>query len=126
MARSVDQRGDAVREGKLPDVLGAEPLDLRTIGTSEDDFDLDLTALLRRLLVGCNHRKKTWGQQIIEGWIVDALEGDPKAIMDIIDRIEKRRLAAASTAATLPPIDDETASKVLEIICGSGEVATSA
>lgn len=122
----MDQRGDAVREGRLPDVLGAEPLDLRTIGTSEDDFELDLTALLRRLLVVRNDGKKTWAQQLVEGWIVDALEGDPKAIVDLIDRIEKRRLAAASAAAALPPIDDATAGKILEIISGSGDVAASA
>jgi hypothetical protein len=126
VARSSDQRGDAVRGGKLPDVLGAEPLDLRMIGSSEDDFNLDLTALLPRLLVVRSDKGKMWGQHIVEGWIVDALEGDPKAIMDIIDRTEERRAAQASAAAKLAPIDDETAGKILEIISGSGEVATSA
>jgi hypothetical protein len=126
VARTMDQRGDAVREGKLPDVLGAEPLDLRSIGPSEDDVALDLTGLLRRLLAGCNTTGKTWAQQLVEGWVVDALEGDPKAIVDILDRTEKRRAAEASAAAALPPIDDEIAGKILEIICGSGEVATGA
>jgi hypothetical protein len=126
VARSIDQRGDAVREGKLPNVLGAGPLDLRAIGSSEDDFHLDLTGQLRRLLVLCNDEGKTWAQQMAEGWIVDAVEGDPRAIVDIFDRIEKRRTAEVSAAADLPPIDDETAVKILEIISGSGEVATSA
>ncbi len=126
MARSTDQRGDAIREGKLLDILGAEPLDVRAIGSSEDDFHLDLTGLLRRLLVGCNDKGKTWAQQIAEGWIVDAVDGDPRAIVNIFDRIEKRRAVEASAAADLPPIDDETAAKILEIISGSGEVATSA
>jgi hypothetical protein len=113
-----------VREGRLPDVLGAEPLDLRTLGRSEDDFDLDLTGLLRRLLIGCNAHEKTWAQQLAEGWIVDALEGDPRAIVDIIDRTEKRRAAEVSAAAAQPPIDDATAGRILEIISGSGDVAT--
>jgi hypothetical protein len=126
VARSIEQRGDAVREGKLPDVLGAEPLDLRSIGHSEDDFDIDLTGLLRRLLSGHNARKKTHAQQLVEGWIVDALEGDPKAIVDIIDRTEKRRAAEVSAAAALPPIDDVTAGKILEIISGPCDVATGA
>jgi hypothetical protein len=126
VARNTDQRGDAVRGGKLPDVLGAEPLDLRAIDSSEDDVALDLTALLCRLLAGCNDEGKTWAQQLVEGWIVDGLEGEPRAIADIFDRTEKRRLAAASAASTLPPMDDETAGKILEIIGGSGEVAISA
>ena len=126
MARSTEQRGDAVREGKLPDVLGAEPLDLRAIGDSEDDFNLDLTGLLRRLLTGYGRNKKTHAQQLVEGWIVDALEGEPKAIVDIIDRTEKRRAAEVSAAAALPPIDDATAGKILEIISGPGDVTTGA
>jgi hypothetical protein len=126
VARNAEQRGNAVRDGHLPDVLGAEPLDLRAIGSSEDDFHLDLTGLLRRLLIVRNDQGKMWGQQMVEGWVVDALEGDPKAITDIIDRTEKRRVAQASAAAELSPIDDETAGKILEIISGPGEVATSA
>jgi hypothetical protein len=126
VARTTDQRGDAVREGKLPDVLGAEALDLRSIGRSPDDFAPDLTGLLLRLLSGCNADKKTWAQQLAEGWIVDALEGEPRAIVDILDRTEKRRAAEASAAAALPPIDDDIAGKILEIISGSGEGAAGA
>jgi hypothetical protein len=124
VARSMDQRGDAVGQGKLPDVLGAKPLDLRTLGTSEDDVALDLTALLRRLLVGCNAVGKTWAQLMSEGWIVDALEGNARAVEDIFDRIEKGRLSRASATDAAPPIDDEMASKVLGVLSDSGDGAT--
>ncbi len=126
MGKAVEQRGDLVREDRTPDVLGFEPVDLRTLGTSEDEVALDMTALLRRLLVGRNKWGKTWAQVMAEGWVVDAVEGSPKAIEDILDRIEKARLAGASAAAALPPIDDETVDKVLELLCGPGEVATGA
>jgi hypothetical protein len=126
LAKTTEQRGDRVREGRIPDVLGAPPLDLWTLGTSEDEVALDMTALLRRLLVGRHDGGKTWAQLVSEGWIVDALEGNPRAIEDIFGRIEKGRLAAASAAEARPPIDDETAGKVLEVLCGSGEVATGA
>jgi hypothetical protein len=126
LAKAVEQRGDLVREGRIPDVLGFGPLDLRSLGRSEDEAALDMTALLRRLLVGRNDGGKTWAQFVAEGWVVDALEGSPKAIEDILDRIEKGRLAGASAAAALPPIDDETAGKVLELLCVSGEVAAGA
>ena len=127
MARNIDQRGDAVREGESSDdVLQIEPLDLQALGCSEDGVDLDLTALLRCLLVRPGPGGKTWAQQIVERWIADAKNGNPKAIVDIIDRTDKRRTAEASATADLPPIDVETAGKILEIICGSGQVATSA
>ena len=112
-----------MRDDRIPDVLGAPPLDFRTLGSPEDDVDLDMTALLRRLLVVRNKKGKTWVQLMAEGWIVDALEGSPKAIEDIFDRIEKARHARASAAAGLPPIDDETACKILEVLSGSGGVA---
>jgi hypothetical protein len=124
LARIVEQRGDAVKEGRLPDVVGAEPLDLGALSTSEDDADLDLTALLRLLLFVCNDKRKTWAQQLVEGWIVDGLEGDPRAIVDVLDRAEWRRAAKASATAALPPLDGATASKIVEVLCGHGEGAT--
>ena len=45
MAKNTEQRGDLVREDKLLDVLGAPVLDLRTLGTSEDEIALDMTGL---------------------------------------------------------------------------------
>jgi hypothetical protein len=123
LSKTTEQRGDLVREDRLPDVLGAPPLDLRTLGTSEDEVALDMTVLLRRLLVGRHVRGKTWGQFVAEGWVVDALEGSPRAIEDIFDRTEKKRLAGASAAVGLPPIDDETACKILEVLSGSARVA---
>jgi hypothetical protein len=120
LGKAVEQRGDLVREGRIPDVLGLGPLDLRSLGRSEDEAALDMTALLRRLLVGRNDKEKTWAQVMAEGWVVDALEGSPKAIEDIFDRIDKGRLAGASAAAGLPPLDDETACKILEVLSGSG------
>jgi hypothetical protein len=126
LAKTTEQRGDVVREGRIPVLPGAVALDLRTLGTSKDDVDLDLTALLRCILVGRHVRGKTWAQLVAEGWIVDALEGNPRAIEDILDRTEKGRLAAALQADACPPIDDETVGQILEILCGSGDVATSA
>jgi hypothetical protein len=120
LAKTTEQRGDLVRDDQIPDVLGAPPLDLRTLGSPEDDVDLDMTALLRRLLFVRNKKGKTWVQLMAEGWIVDALEGSPKAIEDIFDRIEKARHARASAAVGLPPIDDDTACKILEVLSGSG------
>ncbi len=124
MAKTTEQRGDLVRGGRFVEIPGAPPLDLRTLGNSADDIDLDLAALLRRLLFGCYHQGKSWIQLVAEGWVVDALEGNPKAIEDIFDRIEKARLARASATDADPPIDDEMASKVLGVLSDSGVGAT--
>jgi hypothetical protein len=104
--------------------LGARPLDLRALGLLEDDGALNLTDVLCRLLVVADGAGKTWAQRLIEGWIVDALDGNHRAIEDILDRTEKGRLARAPAGDTIPPIDDETASKILEALCGRGDDAT--
>ncbi len=106
------------------EIPGAPSLDLRTLGNSKDDIDLDLAALLRRLLSGCNFQGKSWIQFVAEGWVVDALEGSPKAIEDIFDRIEKARLARAAATDAVLPIDDEMASKVLGFLSDSQVGAT--
>ena len=94
-------------------------MDLRTLGGSEGDVDLNLPALLRRLLIAADKQGKTWAQWLLEGLVIDALEGNLRAIEEVLDRAEKGRPAGNSADATLSPIDDQTAIKILEILCGS-------
>jgi hypothetical protein len=125
MARSMDQRGDAVKEGRLPDVLGVETLDLRTVGDPENDVELNLPALLRHLLARRNNHGKTWAQLLIEGWIVDALEGNFRALEEVLDRAGTGRPSGASAADDFSPLDDAMISKIVEALCETGEDATS-
>jgi hypothetical protein len=104
-------------------LLGAGPLELRPTGDPEGCVDLNLPGLLSRLLAQGDGTDsgKTRAQRLIEAWIVEALKGNPRVLEDILDRTEKGRLAGASAAAAPPPIDDQTASKILEVLCGDGE-----
>lgn len=106
-------------------VPGAGPLDLRALGLLGEGGALDLTGLMNRILLVEDGAGKSWAQRMVEVWIVEALEANPRAIEDIFDRAEKVRLARESMAAGPSSIDDETAGKILEVLCGSGEVATS-
>lgn len=124
MERSVGQQDDAGQKDPPRSLAGVKALDIQAICRSNADGALDLTALLQHLLIERSDTGKTWAQRLVEGWINDAVEGNPKAIVDILDRTEKRRAAAASAAVALPPINDEIAGKILEILSGSGEVAT--
>jgi len=99
------------------------PLDLQAVGLIEEGGIVNLTGVLSRLLLEEDEGGKTRAQQMVEGWITDALEGNPRAIEDIFDRTEKGRLARASAPAATPSIDDGTASKILEVLCGRGEDA---
>jgi hypothetical protein len=124
MSRTVAGPDAAVGEGRTKQLFGAGPIDLQALGFLEEGGALNLTGVLCRLLVVEDGQGKTWAQRMAEVWVVDALEGNPRAIEDILDRIEKGRLARASAAAVLPSIDDGTASKILEVLCGRGEDAT--
>ncbi len=126
MARSNDQRGEALRDGRVPQLPGAGALDLRAPDALADGAILDLAALLRRLLIGVEaHTGKSWAQRLLEGWIVDALDGDPKAMDGILTRGEVDRPAAAKADESPAPVDDRTARKILEVLCGSGPDAAS-
>jgi hypothetical protein len=106
---------------------GSWPLDLRSLGLVEESGALDMTGMIGHLLLVEAEGGKTWAQRMGELWIVEALRGNARAIEDILDRMEKGRVARTSaTAAATPTIDDETARKILEILSGPGEEATSA
>lgn len=104
--------------------LGAGPLDLRALGLIEADDAPDMTGLLCSLLALQDKEGKTWAQKMVEGWIADALDGNPRAIEDIFDRTEKGRLARASAVTAPPSIDEGTASKILEVLCDRGDDET--
>jgi hypothetical protein len=124
-ARTNEQRGDAVREGRLPQLPGVGPVDLRMIGNPENDIDLNLPALLRHLLAGNADHGKSWAQLMAEGWVVDALEGNHRAVENVFDHSQTKRPAEASAAEAYSPIDDAMASKILEFLCDTGNEATS-
>lgn len=72
-----------------------EPLELRPTGHPEGSVDVNLTGLLCRLLALPGDKGKTWAQKVVEGWIGNAVTGEPRAIVDIFDRTGKgRRLSA--------------------------------
>jgi hypothetical protein len=123
VTRAATGPGAAVGEGRSKQLFGAGRLDLRALGLLEEGGALNLTGVLCRLLVVEDGQGKTWAQRMAEVWVVDALEGNARAIEDILDRIERGRPARASAAAVLPPIDEVTASKILEVLCGRGEGA---
>jgi hypothetical protein len=102
-------------------------LDPQGLGLLEESGALDMTGMIGHLLLVEDGERKTWAQRMAELWIVQALRGNARAIEDILDRMEKGRVARTSATAAAPPaIDDETARKILEILSGPGEEATSA
>ena len=123
MARDTPPRGSTLEDGFVG-LTWVEPVDLGTLGGPEGDVDLNLPALLRRLLVA-KKDGKTLAQWLLEGLVVDALEGNLRAAEGLLDRAEKGRPAGDSAGAALPPIDDQTAIKILEVLCGSPEAPAS-
>lgn len=119
MARNTPQRGDTLKDG-LIGLSGVEPVDLRTLDDPDNDVDLNMPALLRRLLVA-GTEGKTWAQWLLEGLVIDALEGNPRAVQEVLDRTEQRRPTGNSADAALPPLDDQAVTKILEVLCGSPE-----
>jgi hypothetical protein len=105
-------------------VFAAPALDLRALGFLDEGGALSLTGVLCHLLALQDSLGKSWGQRLVEIWIAGALNGNPRAIEDILDRTEKGRPARMSAAVAPPAIDDEMASKILEVLCGRGEDAT--
>lgn len=123
MARDTAGRGSTLNNG-LVGLPWVKPVDLQTLGGPEGDVDLNLPALLRHLLVA-EKEGKTLAQWLLEGLLVDALEGNLRATEEVLDRAEKGRPAGDPADAALPPIDDETAIKILEVLCGSPEAPAS-
>ena len=122
MSPTPDKAGaDSAKKAKRG--LGAKPLELKKLCFLGDDGSLDLTGVLCHLLVAESDAGKTWGQRIVEGWIHDVEKGNPRAIEDILDRNDKRWLNRASDVATHPAVDDSTAGRILEVLCGRGDVA---
>ena len=125
MLSTLDKSGADSQKAKATRGLGAKPLELKKLCFLGDDGSLDLTGVLCHLLVVENDAGKTWGQRIVEGWIHDAEQGNPRAIEDILDRNDKRWLNRSSDSAAPPAIDDSTVSRILEVLSGRGDVATS-
>ena len=114
--KGADLSGDGARQ-----LDGVGPLELRPTGHPEGSVDVNLTGLLCRLLALPDDKGKTWAQKVAEGWIDDAVTGDPRAILDIFDRTGKGRPAEASAADAPPQIKEQTASEILEVLGGDGQ-----
>ena len=114
--------GDGSKAGGGRQLDGVGPLDLRALGLLDEGGGVDLAGLLGRLLLAEDAGGKTRAQLVVEGWITDAVGGNPRAVEDILDRTEKGRQSRTSSPAAIPPIDAGTASKILEVLCGAGDV----
>jgi hypothetical protein len=124
--RTASKTGIAAGEGRDRQLAGVGILELRPTGDPEGTVDVNLTGLLCRLLALPGNKGKTWAQLVAEGWISDAVTGDTRATMDIFDRTGKACPSRESAADVPPPINDQTASKVLEVLCDDGEDPASA
>ncbi|MHB1556499.1 MAG: hypothetical protein ACYC61_03345 [Isosphaeraceae bacterium] len=120
MAKSNDQRGEALRDGRVPQLPGTGVIDPRDRAVLAEAHALDLRALLRRLLIEAETPgSKTWAQRVLEGWIVDAIEGDTRVVDGIFVRSEVDRPAAEAADETPLIVDERTTSTILEVLCGS-------
>ena len=81
MARDTAGRGSTLKNG-LVGLPGVGPVDLGTLGGPEGGVDLNLPALLRRLLIVAVNGK-TLAQWLLEGLVVDALEGNLRAVEEV-------------------------------------------
>ncbi len=120
MPKSNDQRGEALRDGRVPELPGVGVIDPRDPeGRAEGDL-LDLSSLLKRLLLAAEKDgSKTWAQRLLEGWIVGALEGDHKVVDGIFDRCQVSRPSAAAADERPLLVDERTAGTILETLCDS-------
>jgi hypothetical protein len=109
--KSADLSGDGA--GLLDKV---EPLELRPTGHPEGSVDVNLTGLLCRLLALPDDKGKTWAQKVAEGWIANAVTGEPRAIVDIFDRTGKGRPAEAPVAEAPQQVKGRTISEILEVL----------
>lgn len=120
MAKSNDQRGEALREGRVPELPGTAVIDLRNREVLAEGDVLDLRALLRRLLIEAEDGKgKTWAQRVLESWIATGLEGDARVVDGIFERSEPERPAARAAEETPLVLDEPKTRSILEVLCGS-------
>ncbi len=98
-----------------------EPLELRPTGHPEGSVDVNLTGLLCRLLALPGDKGKTWAQKVVEGWIGNAVTGEPRAIVDIFDRTGKGRPAEAPAAEAPQQVKGQTISEILEVLSRDGQ-----
>ncbi len=120
MAKSIDQRGEALRDGRVPELPGTVAIDLRNKDVLAEGRTLDLAALLRRLLIESETPAgKTWAQRVLESWIVTGLEGDTKVIDVIFARCEPDRPAAQAADEAPLILDEQKTGNILEVLCGS-------
>jgi len=113
--------GAISKEGHARELGGVGPLDLRALGFIEEDGAVNVTGLLSHLLGEKDTNGKSWIQRLAEGWIYDAVDGNPRATEDIFDRAEKGWAARATAPSAVPSIDDGTANAILEVLSGLGE-----
>lgn len=121
MAKSNDQRGEALRDGRVPQLPGVGVIDPRDPdGRAEGDL-LDLSSLLKRLLLLAEAPDaKTWAQRLLESWIVSGLEGDNKVVDGVFDRCQPARPSAMAAADEVPlTLDENQTSSILETLCAS-------
>lgn len=121
MSGTIAKSGAGSKEGRPRELEGVGPLDLRALGFIEEGGAVNLTGLLSRLLGEKELSGKTWAQRLAEGWIHDAAGGNPRATEDIFDRAEKAWAARSAAASVVSPIDDGTASEILEVLSGRGD-----
>lgn len=120
MAKSNDQRGEALREGRVPELPGTAVIDPRNKEVLAEGHVLDLRALLRRVLIEAERPgSKTWAQRVLESWIVTGLEGDARVVDGIFVRSEVDRPAAEAADEAPLIVDEPTASTILGALCGS-------
>jgi hypothetical protein len=124
VTRTANELGTPQRAIRGEELPGSQPLELPGLGLVREGSDPNLTGLMGYLLLRHDERGKTWGQRIVEVWIVEALNGNPRAIVDILDRTEKGPPGRTPDVVAAPSIDDRIASKILEIVCDRGEEAT--
>jgi hypothetical protein len=59
---------------------------------------------------------KTFSQGLIDAWIGEALDGNFRALQEIVERVDGESIHA-SKASEPPMIDEHVAGKILEILC---------
>lgn len=120
MSGTAAKTGADSKDGRARELEGLGPLDLRALGFIEEDGAVNVTGLLFRLLSEKDTHGKSWIQRLAEGWIRDAVDGNPRAAEDILDRTEKGWAARAAARSAVPSIDDGTASEILEVLSDCG------
>jgi hypothetical protein len=84
----------------------------------EDEAQLSLTRLLRRQLSQVDtNSNRTWAQRVIEVWILEALEGNFRALQEILERVDGDPAGRVPAAPGPSLLEESTACRILEAIC---------